>query len=75
MERIELEGRIDQEHRLSVVLPSHVPAGKVKVVLEPLGDDETETEWSRWIAHIWGPELSDPREDIYTLDDGEPVDR
>ena len=37
-------------------------------------DEMTEEEWRQFVA--WGlrDELNDPREDIYTLEDGEPVD-
>jgi hypothetical protein len=33
-----------------------------------------ETAWMTGIANEWAAELSDPREDIYELTDGEPVD-
>lgn len=31
-------------------------------------------KWTEGIAREWHDELADPREDIYTLADGEPVD-
>ena len=29
--------------------------------------------WARGIAAEWADELSDPRQDIYTLEDGQPL--
>jgi hypothetical protein len=37
------------------------------------GEDEAGTAWASGVAHEWSAELSDTREDIYTLDDGEPI--
>jgi hypothetical protein len=73
MERYELEGLIDENHRLSVQVPPHFQAGKVKVILQK-DDTESDDDWSRWVAHIWSRDWSDPREDIYTLEDGTPID-
>jgi hypothetical protein len=36
-------------------------------------EDEAGTAWAMGIANEWSAELSDTREDIYTLNDGEPV--
>lgn len=74
MKNIELHGHVDEQHRLIVVVPTAVPPGPVKVVLElPAGiDDELSTAWAQAIAHAWAKDWDDPREDIYTLDDGEP---
>ena len=36
--------------------------------------DLTEDEWRQVVAHSLRRELEDPREDIYTAEDGEPVD-
>ena len=43
---------------------------------EPEWDDAdlTEEEWMQFIAYCWRDELSDPRDDIYTLEDGQPLD-
>jgi len=38
------------------------------------GEDEAGENWMAGIAREWHDELSDPREDIYTLADGVPVD-
>lgn len=36
---------------------------------------EGDIDWSRFIACTWYQELADAREDIYTMDDGEPLTR
>ncbi len=76
MRSIEVIGTVDAQHRLSAEVPSTVPPGLVKlvVILPAPEEDEAGAAWSEGIAREWAQELSDPREDIYTLEDGEPVD-
>jgi hypothetical protein len=33
---------------------------------------EEEDDWFASVARIWAADCSDPREDIYTLEDGQP---
>jgi hypothetical protein len=55
-------------------VPSSIPVGLVQVFVVPLGDeDDAGTSWAAGIAREWADELNDPRQDIYTLEDGEPV--
>ena len=70
MTRIELVGTVDEQHRLSLIVPEQIKSGTVKVILE-IGDDD-EDDWAQGIAHIWARDWNDPREDIYTLEDGAP---
>ena len=76
MKKIELVGRVDEQHRLSAEVPADLSPGVVKVVLIlPSGEeDEAGDAWMAGIAREWEAELSDPREDIYTVTDGEPID-
>ena len=37
-------------------------------------EDDADAVWMQGIAKEWAAELSDPREDLYTLTDGTPVD-
>jgi len=76
MQTIELIGTVDAQHRLSVEVPVTVPPGLVRlVVMVPSPEeDEAGAAWSEGIAREWAEELDDPREDLYTLEDGEPVD-
>jgi hypothetical protein len=74
MSTIELVGHVDEQHQLRVEVPVHVPPGPVSVVLE-LADEPANAEdgsWSRAVIRLWARDWSDPREDIYTLEDGEP---
>lgn len=72
MKAIELIGDIDDQHRLHAQVPKNLPAGQVRLLLLP-GEDEAGGIWARGIAAEWSAELQDPGEDIYTLDDGQPV--
>jgi hypothetical protein len=72
MKAIELIGLVDDQHRLHAEVPADVPVGQVRVIVLPV-EDEAGSLWARGIASEWSAELSDPHEDIYTLDDGQPV--
>lgn len=69
-----LVGQVDEQHRLSVEVPAEVPPGLVKVILEvPSGEEEeASTAWAEAVARAWADDWSDPREDIYSLEDGKP---
>ena len=73
MKTIELIGAIDEQHRLHAEVPAEIPVGQVRVILFVPGEDEAGGHWAHGLASEWAAELSDPREDIYTLDDGQPV--
>lgn len=76
MATIRLMGRVDEQHRLSAEVPPSIAAGVVEVtiVVPEADDDEAAREWEKGVAREWSSELADPREDIYTLNDGEPID-
>jgi hypothetical protein len=74
MNMVKLDARIDENHRLSVMVPSSIPPGAVTVLILPESPEGDEADlWTAGVAHEWADELSDPRQDIYTLSDGEPV--
>jgi hypothetical protein len=73
MKAIELIGDIDEQHRLHAQVPTDIPAGQVRLIVLLPGEDEAGTLWANGVASEWSAELSDPREDIYTLNDGQPV--
>ena len=74
MSTITLTGHVDDQHRLTAEVPESVPPGPVRVVIAPLSDeDEAGEAWTAGVAREWADKLSDPRQDIYTLADGEPV--
>ena len=76
MAALKVYGQVDQSHRLSAVVPESIGPGPIEILLIAPGGDEDDagTAWAEGIAREWHEELSDPREDIYTLADGEPVD-
>jgi len=74
MKTIELTGHVDEQHRLCVELPAGVQPGPMKVILE-LPETESEAQnWAIGVARAWAADWNDPREDIYSLEDGTPED-
>jgi len=78
---IRVMGRVDENHRLSAEVPESLSAGPVEVIIEvpqsvpPEGSEEPDANaWTAVIAEAWADDLTDVTQDIYTLDDGEPVD-
>lgn len=70
----EMVGEIDAQHHLHIMLPNSVPLGpgRILILLEEAGEDDAGKFWMQGIAREWEMELADEREDIYTLEDGEP---
>ena len=73
MKAIELIGDIDNQHRLQAQVPPELPAGPVRLIVFLPEEDETGLAWAQGISKEWADELRDPRQDIYTLEDGQPV--
>ena len=81
MKALEFVAEVDTQHRLYLELP-HTPAGPVRVLVlvpepqEPASEaeDTVNAVWMQAITREWQEELADPREDIYTLEDGDPID-
>lgn len=73
---LEVTGVIDENHQLKLDQPLPV-AGPISVriiVLYPTPEDTDEAQWLRAAAANPAFEfLNDPKEDIYTLADGQPV--
>ena len=81
MRAIETTARVDDSRslRLDADLPSDAPNSVRVIVLIPdadlpvAADEPTEQEWLRLLmAGGAFDDLADPREDIYTIEDGEP---
>lgn len=75
MPTIRLMGRVDEQHRLSAEVPPSVSAGPVEVtiIVPPIEEDDAGLAWAEGIGREWASDLADPRQDLYTMDDGEPV--
>jgi hypothetical protein len=76
MATIRVIARVDEHHRLSAEVPADIPAGPVEVTIDvpATGEDAAGRTWAEGLAREWAEDLADTRQDIYTLDDGEPVD-
>lgn len=72
MKMIELIGYIDEHHQLQVELPDDVKPGPVKITVQPMTEVDEEGDWRALINQSWAKDWSDPREDIYTIEDGKP---
>lgn len=78
MKALEFVAEVDTQHRLQLELPGTAP-GPVRVLVlvpeqeAPDAEGEADAAWMQAVAHQWREELADPREDIYTLEDGEPI--
>jgi hypothetical protein len=73
MRAIELLGEIDDQHQLRAQVPEGFPAGLVRVIVLMPGEDGAGLAWAGGVSSEWSGEMSDPKQDIYTLDDGQPV--
>lgn len=73
MKAIELIGDIDDNHRLQARVPEDLPVGPVRVIVLLPDEDEAGSTWAQGVATLWADELGDKRQDIYTLDDGQPL--
>jgi len=74
MKAIELFGNVDDQRRLQAQVPEGVPAGPVRVVVYVPEEDDAGVSWPRGLAAEWADDLRDPRQDTYTLEDGQPLD-
>lgn len=73
MKAIELVGNVDERHRLQARVPEGVPSGPVRLLVLLPEEDNAGFAWPRGLATEWADDLADPHQDIYTLEDGQPV--
>ena len=74
MNSISIHGQVDDQHRLSAVVPESVPPGPVTIWLTTAHEDDAGAAWMAGIGQQWANDLGDARQDIYTAADGEAVD-
>jgi len=72
MKTFELVGHVDSQHNLHVELPTDIQAGPVKVTVQAVTTEDEDGDWRALISQSWAKDWCDPREDIYTLEDGKP---
>ena len=73
MRTIELTGRVDVGSRLSAEVPGSLPLGPVRLLVLVDPPAQGEDQWMTAVAEQWADDLADVRQDIYTLEDGQPV--
>jgi hypothetical protein len=75
VKEIEQRPDVDDRQRTPVDSRDSVLPGKVRVIILSPDPDEDEAgrAWMAGISHEWAEAFRDSREDIYTIDDGEPV--
>ena len=74
MKAFDLIGDVDSEHCLKAKVPENLPAGPVRLLVLVPEQEEQEEAWMRAVASEWSADLADARQDLYTLEDGQPLD-
>lgn len=74
MKALEILGDIDDQHHLRAQVPADLPAGPVRLIVLLPDEDNAGVAWARGVAQEWAEDLADPRQDIYTVEDGLPLD-
>lgn len=67
-------GDVDDQRQLHAEVPEGVRPGHVRLIVLLPEEDETGHLWAQAVARDWSDELEDSRQDLYTLEDGQPVD-
>ena len=76
MQAFKVMGEVDEHGRLVATVPTSFEPGQVEVlVIAPEHNQrEAEETWMTGVVQEWHDDLSDPRQDIYSLADGSPID-
>jgi hypothetical protein len=74
MNEIIVQGSVDEQHRLTAIVPESVPPGQVTISVSTVQEDDAGAAWMAGICQQWSEDLSDGRQDIYSLEDGEAID-
>ena len=68
MRTVKVSGSVNENHQLLALVPVDIPPGPVTVlIVPPSHEDDAGDAWADAIAREWADELSDPRQDIYSL--------
>lgn len=70
----ELITEIGADRKVQITLPESIQTPCARIIILPMEPEEDPMQWSRAIGREWYDELADERQDIYTLEDGEPLD-
>lgn len=70
----ELITEVSDDRTVQITIPETIRTKRARIIILPMEPEEEAREWMHAIAREWQDELSDERQDIYTIEDGEPVD-
>lgn len=73
MKAFELTGEVDEQHKLRAEAPVDLPAGPVRLLVLVPEEDDAGHAWINGIAGDWAADLKDAQQDIYSVEDGQPV--
>ncbi|MBI3466509.1 MAG: hypothetical protein HY000_26135 [Planctomycetes bacterium] len=62
---------VDEQHRRSAEVPLTAAPANAPGMVQAVEDDDAGLAWMAGIGREWEAELSDEREDLYSLADGE----
>jgi hypothetical protein len=74
LKALEFMGEIDAQHQLQAQLPEGLPPGPGRIIVLIPETDAADGAWMQGMAREWAAALHDRREDLSTLEDGQPVD-
>lgn len=70
----ELITEVGDTRQVQVTIPETIRTRQARIIILPYEPDEEAEAWMRALGREWHEELADERQDIYSLDDGEPID-
>ncbi len=73
MKAFEITAQVDKNRLLQIEVPEGISPGKVRLILLVPEEDDAGEAWMNGISREWKAELSNADEDIYTLEDGDPI--
>lgn len=74
MKALELMREVHAKYLLQAQAPEALQPGSVHIIVLIPDEEDAGEAWMQDITREWAAELSDPREAIYTLEDGKPLD-
>ncbi|MCS7208731.1 MAG: hypothetical protein NZ874_04085 [Fimbriimonadales bacterium] len=70
----ELITEVGDTRQVQITIPETIRTKQARIIILPYEPDEETETWMRALGREWHEELADERQDIYSLDDGEPID-
>jgi hypothetical protein len=70
----ELITEVGDDRQVQITIPEIIRTKQARIIILPFEPEQEPEQWMRALAQEWQDELADERQDIYSLEDGEPVD-